>query len=207
VSEIRKIVWKGPFEETDNGRHLRGIVGRQRDNMFRAGHQVLYSDFGISYHYRDYWSPKPYPHKELAIFHARERVADIVEAEREPERDDPRVSRFTQRYVDRTFASFQGEASRVCEGDYERYAQHFTDNTNRLIARAKRPDLKDYLQCRANRHPDYLRASRLRDHAQEVAGAKADADAFARVQAELKAMREPGEPAAPAQTRDRGPVR
>ncbi|HTV55347.1 MAG TPA: hypothetical protein VMI06_10565 [Terriglobia bacterium] len=87
---IRKIVWNGPWVHTDEGRTIRGAVGRTYDGKYRSAEVSLYELHGPTGRVAfsgesSQWNDKPYTHKEQAIFAARETVQRSVERDRHPE--------------------------------------------------------------------------------------------------------------------------
>jgi hypothetical protein len=82
-NSIKKIVWDGPYVETDEGRMVRGAVGLTHIGNYRAAQVTLYREHGpasrVAHSAEDWqWNQKPYAYKEQAIFVARESVAHTV---------------------------------------------------------------------------------------------------------------------------------
>lgn len=90
VSEIRKIVWKGRWVQTDEGRTIRGAVGQTYDGKYRSAEVSLYEQYGPTGRVAfsgesSEWNDKSYTHKEHAIYAARESVARTLKAEQQIE--------------------------------------------------------------------------------------------------------------------------
>lgn len=90
AGSIRKIVWNGPWVDTDEGRTIRGAVGQTYDGKYRSAEESLYEWHGPTGRVafsgeNSEWNDKSYTHKEHAIFAARETVQRSVERDRQPE--------------------------------------------------------------------------------------------------------------------------
>jgi len=86
VGGIRKIVWDGPYVETDQGRTIRGAVGRTYGGKYRVAEVSLHQEIGptnkVSFSEENWkWGERFYSHKEHAIYAARESVARTLKAE------------------------------------------------------------------------------------------------------------------------------
>jgi hypothetical protein len=84
---IRKMVWEGPYVETDEGRTIRGAVGQTYGGEYKAAQVSLYEEYGhsgrVSFSGESYhWDARSFPHKEQAIFAAREGVQRTVNNDR-----------------------------------------------------------------------------------------------------------------------------
>jgi hypothetical protein len=91
ANAIRKIVWDGPYVETDQGKTIRGSVGLTYGGQYRAAQVSLYEEHGhsgrVSFSGESYhWDARSYPHKEQAIFAAREGVQRAVRRDQRPEK-------------------------------------------------------------------------------------------------------------------------
>lgn len=80
---IRKIIWNGPWVETDEGRTIRGAVGVTHNGEYKAAEVSLYQEYGpdnrVAFSGESWkWNDKSYAHKEHAIFAARRGVAQTV---------------------------------------------------------------------------------------------------------------------------------
>ena len=87
TGEVRKIVWNGPWVETDEGRTIRGSVGQTYGGQYRSAEVSLYEEHGptgrVAFSREtSEWNNKRYAHKEQAIFAARETVQRSVERDR-----------------------------------------------------------------------------------------------------------------------------
>lgn len=87
---IRKVVWDGPWVETDEGRRIRGAVGQTHQGEYRYAEVSLYQEYGpggrVSFSAETpHWNDKLYAHKEHAIFAVRDTVQRSVERDRRPE--------------------------------------------------------------------------------------------------------------------------
>jgi hypothetical protein len=91
---IRKIVWNGPWVETDEGRTIRGAVGQTHHGEYRSAEVSLDRDYELTGSVSgrsesSKWDDTTYKYKEQAIFAARETVQRSVERDRSPEQSSP----------------------------------------------------------------------------------------------------------------------
>jgi hypothetical protein len=78
VSEIRKIVWNGPWVETNEGRTISSAVGQTYDGKYRFAEVSVYREHGPFSAESYSWDQRSFPHKEHAIFAARETMQRSV---------------------------------------------------------------------------------------------------------------------------------
>ena len=95
---IRKMVWEGPYVETDEGRTIRGAVGQTYGGTYKAAQVSLYEEYGhsgrVSFSGESYhWDARSFPHKEQAIFAAREGVQRTVRRDQKPEKPGGRSTK------------------------------------------------------------------------------------------------------------------
>jgi len=92
ANRVRKIVWVGRSVDTETGQLVHGVVGRTDAGDYKAGRVSVYEESGPAGH-TSYspepliWSKQAYPHKEQAIFAARQNVAKEVSAVRDVEEE------------------------------------------------------------------------------------------------------------------------
>jgi hypothetical protein len=101
---IRKVVWNGPWVETDEGRTIRGAVGQTHQGEYRYAEVSLYQEHGptgrVSFSVETpHWNEKLYAHKEQAIFASRETVQRSVERDRRAEQSvEPQRQSSAEKY-------------------------------------------------------------------------------------------------------------
>lgn len=65
-----------------------------------------------------------------------------------------RISNFARNFVERKFAAFFKRSAKTLS--YEKFAQDYTDRIDALLAKVKRPDLREYIHSEARKDCNYV---------------------------------------------------